>query len=126
MISDQATLIYDGQCGFCRRWIERVRRFDRFGRLEMLPYQSSELETRFPQVSRDACVERIHLVDASGQVYAGAAAAREALRRLPGGWFLALPFRLPGGIPIGDRIYSWIAHRWGPLGGKRPAEGSSK
>jgi len=113
--SDRATLIYDGHCAFCRRWIERVHRFDRLGRLEMLPYQSADLETRFPDVSRDACVQRIHLVDERGAVFAGAEAAREALRRLPGGWLLALPFRLPGAIWIADRVYSWITHRWGPL-----------
>ena len=68
MSAARATLIYDGNCGFCRRWVERVRRWDRRGRLEMVPYQTAELESRFPGVSRADCVERIHLVDESGAV----------------------------------------------------------
>ena len=30
------TLIYDGDCGFCRRWVERVRRWDRRDALKKL------------------------------------------------------------------------------------------
>ena len=59
MSAARATLIYDGSCGFCRRWVERVRRWDRGGRLEMVPYQAADLESRFPGVSRADCVERI-------------------------------------------------------------------
>jgi predicted DCC family thiol-disulfide oxidoreductase YuxK len=110
-----ATLIYDGGCGFCRRWTERVRRWDRHRRLEMLPFQTPDLETRFPRVSRAECAERIHLVDEHGVVHKGAAAAREALGRLPAGWLWALPFRIPGGLALADRAYGWVAHRWGPL-----------
>ena len=74
MSAARATLIYDGNCGFCRRWVERVRRWDRRGRLEMVPYQTVDLETRFPGVSRADCVERIHLVDER------AAGARDSTR----------------------------------------------
>jgi predicted DCC family thiol-disulfide oxidoreductase YuxK len=110
-----ATVIYDGACGFCRRWAGRVRGWDRRGLLRFVAYQIPDLEVRFP-VSRAECVHRIHLVDERGGVYRGAAAGREVLRRLPGGWLWALPFRLPGGLTIGDRVYEWITHRWGPVG----------
>lgn len=113
-----ATLIYDGACGFCRRWVERVRRWDRHQRLDLVPYQTPDLEERFP-VSRAECTQRIHLVEADGTVHRGAAAGREVLRRLPHGWLWAAPFYLPGGLWIGERVYVWITHRWGPLGGTR-------
>jgi predicted DCC family thiol-disulfide oxidoreductase YuxK len=121
MTAAPATLIYDGNCGFCRRWVERVRRWDRHGRLATLPYQAPDLEARFPQVSRADCVQRIHLVEPTGTVHRGAAAGREVLRRLPGGWFWTLPLRLPGASGVAERIYRWIAHRWGPLGGASAA-----
>jgi len=113
-----ATLIYDGNCGFCRRWVERVRRADRQRRLETVPYQAPDLETRFPAVSRAECARRIHLVDERGAVYRGAAAGREVLRRLPGGPLWTLPFRVPGALAIAEPIYGWITRRWGPLGGR--------
>lgn len=110
-----ATLIFDGACAFCRRWIERVHRWDRHARLKFLPYQTADLEARFFSVSRTACMQRMHLVAADGRVFAGAAAGREVLRRLPGGWLWSAPFRLPGGLWVADRVYEWITHRWGPL-----------
>ena len=117
MSTPRATLIYDGNCGFCRRWVTRVQRADRHGRLDTLPYQAPDLETRFPGVSRAECVRRIHLVDERGAVYRGAAAGREVLRRLPGGALWTLPFRLPGALAVADPVYGWITQRWGPLGG---------
>jgi predicted DCC family thiol-disulfide oxidoreductase YuxK len=114
-----ATLIYDGSCRFCRRWVERIRRWDHHRWLSYLPYQSHELEVRFPHLSREACAARIHLIDTGGRVFAGAAAGREVLRRLPGGAAWTLPFRVPGGLWAAERIYVWITHRWGPLG-RRP------
>ena len=115
MAPPRATLIYDGTCGFCRRWVERLRRWDRRGALEMVPFQAPDLEARFPGVSRRECADRIHLVDEQGAVHRGASAAREALRRLPVGWLWALPFHLPGVLAVADRAYVWVAHRWGPL-----------
>jgi predicted DCC family thiol-disulfide oxidoreductase YuxK len=110
-----ASVIYDGGCAFCRRWVARVHRCDRNGLLEMVPYQSLDLERRFPAVSREDCARRVHLVDARGAVYRGAAAVREALCRLPGGRLWTLPFRIPGGLRVADRVYTWVARRWGPL-----------
>ena len=115
MSSPQATLIFDGRCAYCRGWVERVRRWDRERRLDFVPYQTPDLEQRFPGVSRAECTQRIHLVDETGRVHRGAAAAREVLRRLPGGGVWTLPFRLPGGLALGDHLYAWVAHRWGPL-----------
>jgi predicted DCC family thiol-disulfide oxidoreductase YuxK len=115
MADGRATLIYDGSCAFCRRWADRLRRWDRHGQLALLPYQTPDLETRFPQISSAACRQRIHLVDERGAVFAGAAAGREILRRLPNGWLWALPFSLPGSLAIAEPIYRWITHRWGPL-----------
>jgi predicted DCC family thiol-disulfide oxidoreductase YuxK len=111
----RATLIYDGRCAFCRRWAERVRRWDRHQRIEWLPFQSPELPTRFPDVPIEACQQRIHLVDEHRGIYAGASAGREVLRRLPLGRLWSLPFNVPGALAIAETIYRWITHRWGPL-----------
>jgi predicted DCC family thiol-disulfide oxidoreductase YuxK len=121
MRSAQATLIYDGDCSFCRRWVDRVGRWDRHRRLDLVPYQTADLEARFPSVTRTQCAERSHLIGADGTVYRGAAAGREVLRRLPAGWLWVLPFYLPGGLRIAERIYLSITHRWGPLGSEPPA-----
>jgi len=110
-----AALIFDGECGLCRRRVEHVRLWDREGRIEMVPYQTPDLVQRFPSVSRDECVHGIHLVEKSGVVHRGAAAGREVLRRLPAGWLWKIPSWIPGEVWTAEYIYVWIAHRWGPL-----------
>ncbi len=113
--AQRATVIYDGTCGFCRRWIDRARRLDRHGRITFIPYQTPDFAARFPEIPRDEYTRRIHLIDADGTVHRGAAAGREVVRRLSGGWLWALPFRLPGGLRVAEQVYTWITHRWGPV-----------
>ncbi|MEE8606615.1 MAG: DUF393 domain-containing protein, partial [Nitrospiraceae bacterium] len=67
------------------------------------------LENRFPGISPARCREELHLIDERDQVFTGATAVRETLARLPGGPLLSLPFHIPGGTWLANRIYHWIA-----------------
>lgn len=115
MVAPKAVVIYDGRCRFCLRWIDRIRRWDRHGRLEFVPYQSPELDRRFPSLSRADCALAVHLIEEDGTIHKAAVAARGILARLPGGRFWGLPFRLPGALPVAERVYSWITRKWGPV-----------
>lgn len=88
------------------RWVHRR---DRKQHLELIPFQQPDLEERFPGISRERCRDELHLIDERGEVFTGAAAARETLARLPGGAPMTLPFRIPGGMWLADRIYRWVA-----------------
>ncbi len=109
------TLIYDGNCGFCRRWVGRVRGVDRGNAVRYLPLQDAEA----PALSGRRVAElrqAVHLVRPDGVVFAGAAAVRELLAALPGS---RLPYRvlgLPWLMRVSARIYAWIARRYGPVG----------
>jgi predicted DCC family thiol-disulfide oxidoreductase YuxK len=106
----QPTLIYDGECGLCRTWVDRVRRWDREQRLVVLPFQE---RTRVPAfgIPLPALAAAMHLVLPDGRVFAGADAAPELLRLLPGKRWLAPLFRIPGVLPVARRVYAWIAGR---------------
>ncbi len=108
------TLIYDGACGFCSRWVSRVQKWDRAGAVRYLPLQDPEAPV-IAGVSRTALQQAAHFVRQDGAVFAGARAARELLRCLPGGWLPGLVFRIPGAMPIAERTYRYIARRWGPV-----------
>lgn len=110
MAAERATLIYDGECGFCRRSADLVRSWDRDGRLDYVPFQDEAAVARFG-VALPALAAAMHLVLPDGRVYAGADAAPEIVKLLPGKRWMAAPFRLPGALPVARRVYAWIAAR---------------
>jgi predicted DCC family thiol-disulfide oxidoreductase YuxK len=110
----KAVLIYDRSCSFCRRWVERLKRWDRRDALIALPLQDPSA----PAVAHRKIEElrrAVHLVTPEGEVFAGARAAREVCRYLPGGRLVRLFFALPGAMPVAERVYRWISRRYGPV-----------
>ncbi len=110
----KAVLIYDHDCAFCRRWVRRLKRWDRRNALTLLPLQDPSA----PAVARRGIEElrkAVHLVTPDGSVFSGARAAREACRYLPGGHSLWLFSSLPGVMPLAERVYRWISRRYGPV-----------
>ena len=102
--------VYDGDCGFCRRWVERWRQ--RTGdRVVYAPFQ--EVADRFPSIPRDAFRARVHLIDPDGRVSRGAEAVFRALSQAPrGGWLLSAYRRVPGFAALAEAVYEWVAgHR---------------
>jgi predicted DCC family thiol-disulfide oxidoreductase YuxK len=110
MGGERPTLIYDGECGLCRRSVDLVRRWDREHRVALVPFQD---ESRVQElgIPLPALAAAMHLVRPDGRVFAGADAAPEILRLLPGGGALAWVFRVPGVLPLARRVYRWIAGR---------------
>ncbi len=104
------TLIYDGECGFCRAAIERVRRWDRERRLATIPLQDGARVAAFG-IPLAALAAAMHLILPDGRVFAGADAAPELLRLLPGKGWLAWLWRLPGVPALARRVYARIAAR---------------
>jgi predicted DCC family thiol-disulfide oxidoreductase YuxK len=107
-------LIYDARCGFCRRWVARLKRWDRRDRLRLLPLQDPDAPALAGR-PRDELQRAAHLVRPDGAVFAGAQAARELCGYLPGGWLPKALFAVPGVLPVAERAYGWIARRWGPV-----------
>lgn len=108
--SSVPTLIYDGECGMCRRAVQRLRAWDREQRLAFLPFQDGEAVQRFG-VALPALAAAMHLVLPDGRVFSGADAVPELGRLLPGKRWWAWGFAVPGVRPLARRIYGGIAHR---------------
>ena len=104
------TVIYDGECGICRQSVDLLKRWDREQVLRYVPFQDEAAVTRFG-IALPALAAAMHLVLPDGRVYAGADAAPELLRLLPGKRWLAWPFSVPGVMPLARRTYAWIAAR---------------
>src|SRR5207244_6498987 len=96
------TLIYDGECGFCRRSVDWVQRWDREHRIALVPFQDRARVAAF-NIPLPALAAAMHLVlpPPAGRVLSGPAAAREPLQRRPGKAWWAGAFASRAGGPIG-------------------------
>jgi predicted DCC family thiol-disulfide oxidoreductase YuxK len=110
MGAERATLIYDGECGFCRDAVGLVARWDRAHRVVLVPFQDEKAVAAFG-LPLPALAAAMHLILPDGRVFAGADAAAAVLRLLPGKRWLASVFALPGILPLARRGYAWIARR---------------
>jgi predicted DCC family thiol-disulfide oxidoreductase YuxK len=109
-------LLYDGDCTFCRRWVRRLRRADREGRIVLLPAAEQARVPGLPPFDPAALQRAMHLILPDGTVLTGARAAPAILRLLPRGKAIAWLLAMPGVRWVADRIYGWIAarrHRFG-------------
>lgn len=90
-------LLWDGDCGFCRRCAAWMMHRDRRRQFRAMPYQDAPSPPMTPQL-RAACAESVHVITRDGRVLAGARAVLFALENL--GWkraarLLSSPLLLP-------------------------------
>lgn len=119
----QMTLIYDGDCGFCCKWVDRLRKRDVNQAIEFLSFQSPERERRYPGIQYDEFQKGGYLYFPDNRFVRGADAAPYILRVLPSWKIFSYFFKIPGVPPISRIVYSWIArnrHRLGDRSCKVP------
>jgi predicted DCC family thiol-disulfide oxidoreductase YuxK len=119
------TVLYDGDCGFCKWLLAGFLRWDRAGRLRPVALQRPEAAERLADLDPDERMASWHLISPAGERRSGGDAIAPLLRELPGGGAPAAAFaRFP---KLTDRAYRWVAeHRtplskWVPKGLKRRA-----
>src|SRR5260221_4817645 len=90
------TLVYDGDCGFCRRSVDLLRRWDREHRIALVPFQDQASVAAFG-IPLPALAAAMHLVlpPPDARVLAGADAVPESLHLLPRKRGVAWGYRLP-------------------------------
>lgn len=109
-------MIYDAQCPFCRRWVARLKRWDRSDRIRLLPLQDPAAPALAGR-PREVLQQAAHLVREDGAVFAGAWAAREVFAYLPAGRLVRILARAPGVMALAEWGYQWVARTWGPVRG---------
>src|SRR2546423_13783016 len=79
-------LIYDGECGICRKAVDLLRRWDRERALQYVPFQDEATVREFG-IALPALAAAMHLVFPDRRVFARADAIPPLLRLLPRrGW----------------------------------------
>ena len=103
------TVVYDGQCRFCRGQIAMLRRLDLAGRLRFLSLHDPVVGAEFPELAPEDLAGEMHVIDTGGRSRSGAEAVRYLSRRLPLLWPLAVPLHVPGSLPLWRWLYGVVA-----------------
>jgi predicted DCC family thiol-disulfide oxidoreductase YuxK len=110
---ERHVVLYDEGCGFCRWSLDRLLRWDRFGRLRAVAIQSEEGSRLLADLAVADRLASWHLVMTDGRRYSGGAATAPLARLLPAGAPVAIAAET---FPqTTDRVYRWIASHRGTI-----------
>lgn len=103
MAERKAVLVYDGECPFCKLWVERARSATGH-RVDYAPYQTSA--GAHPEIPRERFAESVYLFEPQRTTRAAEAVFR-TLSHAPGlGWLPRLYW-----APVMEPVYRFIAAR---------------
>jgi predicted DCC family thiol-disulfide oxidoreductase YuxK len=121
---NQDVVLYDGECNFCIRQIEHLRRLDGKNRLRFVSLHDPQVMLDYPDLSRQELMDQMWVVDSKGGRHGGAAALRYLSLVLPLLWPLAPLLHLPGTMPIWSWLYRQVANRRYRIAGRNCDEGT--
>ena len=100
-------MIWDGDCHFCRRWIERWREITR----DEVDYEiSQKVGDRFPEIPRERFERSVIYVETDGAVFSGAEAVFRSLRcRSSKTWLAWSYYHFPGFASVSESFYEIIS-----------------
>ena len=125
MPEGQFKLLYDGECPFCRREVEWLRRRDREGHLALEDIADPGFDPAQYGLTREEVVGVLHGILPDGRVVRRVEAIRQAYQAVGLGWLVA-PTRWPVVRWVLDGMYGIFARnriRWGRLLGRRCESG---
>jgi len=102
-------IVYDGDCPFCLKHVDGMKRRDSGNVFEYQPRQAPGLEERFPRITEGDFNSGMRLIDTDGSISIGADAVYNIARRLDGWRHLAWMYRIPLLNSICRGAYAWIA-----------------
>src|SRR5215813_723594 len=100
-------MIWDGECHFCKRWIEGWREITA-GEVNYATYQ--EAATRFPEIPIEQFKREVAFIAPDGETFFAADAVYRSLRYRPSRKWLAWSYdHVPGFAAISEAAYKLIA-----------------
>lgn len=102
-------LVFDGECGFCTRCVDWLRRLDPQGRIDVQPLQAEGVPASIGATPEE-CHEAVQFLGPDGVRRAGADAVNGVLAVLTGTALPSTLYRASSGLQ--ERAYRWVAdHR---------------
>lgn len=117
--SPRPKLIFDGNCGFCRESVRKLKVMDLFNRVEYMDFHAQpDLSQLHPQLTKELAASQIYFVDidvltGDRKLYGGYFVFRRLCFLMPMLYPAILVFYFPGSGVIGPIVYRWVAqHRY--------------
>ena len=107
-LQDSWVILWDGECGFCRRAVDWILARDRSGRMKAQPFQ--EALAWLPAEVVELSNQQVHVLDPDGHFWGGGDAVIKALS-LAGLSWVALVLALPGASAANALAYRAVAQR---------------
>lgn len=90
-------VIFDAECGICQKLKQFAQKKDIHQLLTFIPYQSDNLSTFTPEITREMASNTLFLIKSDKETYTGAKAIFTIMKMFPGiskllGYVLSLPF----------------------------------
>ena len=104
-----STVVYDGNCPYCRGWVGRLRRLTG-GDVVYESFRQGDFFVRFPQLDPEACDSSVQLVESDGRVRSGVAVIVHLLGHRWWGVWLWL-YYIPLVKQLADVVYRLVAKR---------------
>ena len=114
----KSTIVFDGDCSFCRLWVARIARMDRSGTFEFVARQTEGLTKRFPKLVEGDFNKGMRLITPDDAIHVGADAAYQIVHRLRYWRRIAWLYHVPGIHWLTRSAYAWIAAHREALSGK--------
>jgi predicted DCC family thiol-disulfide oxidoreductase YuxK len=121
----QDTVLFDGQCNFCRSQIDLLKRLDGQQRLSFVSFHEPEIASRYPDLSFEQLMAQMWIITNTDQRYGGAYAVRYLTRRLPILWPLAPLMHIPFSMPLWQFLYKLVAKYRYKIAGRNCDEGGT-
>jgi predicted DCC family thiol-disulfide oxidoreductase YuxK len=104
-------MIWDGECHFCKRWIERWREITA-GKVDYATYQHAAHQ--FPEIPVEQFKRAVALIEPDGEPFFAAAAVYRSLRyRSSRKWLAWSYYHIPGFAAVSETAYKFIARHRG-------------
>jgi predicted DCC family thiol-disulfide oxidoreductase YuxK len=104
-------MVWDGECHFCKRWIERWREITA-GKVDYVTYQ--EAAARFPEIPLEQFKRAVAFIEPAGKAFFAAEAVYRSLRCRSSRKWLAWSYdHIPGFAAISETSYKFIARHRG-------------
>ena len=114
----KSTVVYDGQCSFCRRWVARIARRYRNDALEFVARQTKGLTKRFPRLVEGDFNTGMRLITPDDAIHVGADAAYQIACHLRYWRWIAWLYHVPGIHSLTRALYAHIAANRQSQGGR--------